>query len=112
VRLNSHSKNLFFVLPRFVGKSAYVECASSDAHLRMRTQLSHQSEENRFFLRLRAFALSLCVTLLGEQPMNRYRGKVNAPEFPVGLDWLNSQRPLSLTELRGKIVLLEFWTFC
>ncbi len=44
--------------------------------------------------------------------MNRYRGKVNAPEFPVGLDWLNSERPLTLAELRGKIVLLEFWTFC
>ena len=44
--------------------------------------------------------------------MNRYRGKVNAPAFPVGLDWLNSERPLTLAELRGKIVLLEFWTFC
>ncbi|MCC7145947.1 MAG: redoxin domain-containing protein [Phycisphaeraceae bacterium] len=35
-----------------------------------------------------------------------------APEFPAGLDWLNTPRPLSLTELRGKVVLLDFWTFC
>lgn len=37
---------------------------------------------------------------------------VNAPEFPPNLEWLNSPRPLTLAELRGKIVLLEFWTFC
>lgn len=44
--------------------------------------------------------------------MEKYRAKVNAPEFPAGLDWLNTDRPLTLAELRGKIVLLEFWTFC
>jgi len=41
-----------------------------------------------------------------------YLGKVNAPEFPPGAEWLNASRPLSLRELRGKIVLLDFWTFC
>ena len=44
--------------------------------------------------------------------MQTYRAKVNAPEFPANLDWLNTDRPLTLAELRGKIVLLEFWTFC
>jgi hypothetical protein len=44
--------------------------------------------------------------------MQTYQGKVNAPEFPSGLDWLNIDRPLTMSELRGKIVLLEFWTFC
>jgi thiol-disulfide isomerase/thioredoxin len=34
-----------------------------------------------------------------------------APEFPSGLDWLNTGRPLSLAELRGKVVLLDFWTY-
>lgn len=34
-----------------------------------------------------------------------------APEFPVGLEWLNSDRPLSIQrDLRGKVVLLDFWT--
>ena len=34
-----------------------------------------------------------------------------APEFPP-LQWLNTDKPLSLRELRGKIVLLDFWTYC
>ena len=44
--------------------------------------------------------------------MTRYKGKVNAPEFPVGLSWLNTSDSLTLSSLRGRIVLLEFWTFC
>ncbi len=40
------------------------------------------------------------------------QAKINAPEFPSQLEWVNTPRPLRLKELRGKIVLLEFWTFC
>lgn len=33
------------------------------------------------------------------------------PEFPAGLDWLNVPGPLRLgRELRGKVVVLDFWT--
>ncbi len=39
-------------------------------------------------------------------------GRVRAPEFPPGLAWFNTERPLTLAELRGKIVLLDFWTYC
>jgi hypothetical protein len=38
--------------------------------------------------------------------------QLSAPEFPDGVAWLNTERPLSLKELHGKVVLLEFWTFC
>jgi sugar lactone lactonase YvrE len=41
-----------------------------------------------------------------------YAGTVNAPDFPTGLDWLNADRPLSMKDLRGKVVLLDFWTYC
>lgn len=41
-----------------------------------------------------------------------YMGKVTAPEFPEGLEWLNTKRPLTLRDLRGKVVLLDFWTYC
>lgn len=34
-----------------------------------------------------------------------------APEFPAGLDWLNTDHPLTIESLRGKIVMLDFWTY-
>jgi len=39
-----------------------------------------------------------------------WAGKDAAPEFRNGLTWFNVQRPLTLADLRGKIVLLDFWT--
>jgi DNA-binding beta-propeller fold protein YncE len=36
---------------------------------------------------------------------------IRAPEFPADADWLNTDKPLSLRALRGKIVLLDFWTY-
>lgn len=44
--------------------------------------------------------------------MNKYTSRVHAPDFPAELDWLNTDRPLALRDLRGKIVVVEFWTFC
>ena len=41
----------------------------------------------------------------------RLVGEVNAPDFPPGLDWLNTDRPISLKELRGKVIILDFWTY-
>jgi thiol-disulfide isomerase/thioredoxin len=48
----------------------------------------------------------------GQKKVPEYAGKVNAPDFPEGIEWLNTDRPLSLRELRGKVVVLDFWTYC
>lgn len=36
---------------------------------------------------------------------------VRAPELR-GSAWLNTERPLKLSDLRGKLTLLDFWTYC
>ena len=41
-----------------------------------------------------------------------YDGAVDAPDFPPGLEWVNTDHPLTLAELRGKVLLLDFWTYC
>jgi sugar lactone lactonase YvrE len=35
-----------------------------------------------------------------------------APDFEGATGWLNSAGPISMKDLRGKIVLLDFWTLC
>lgn len=40
---------------------------------------------------------------------SNFANSVRAPEFPPDLEWINS-RPLSLADLRGKLVILDFWT--
>ncbi len=37
--------------------------------------------------------------------------RVRSPEFPRDLPWLNSKNPLTLKELRGRVILLDFWTY-
>ena len=35
-----------------------------------------------------------------------------AKDFPKGFTWLNTDRPLSLDDLKGHVVVLDFWTYC
>src|SRR6266567_4136383 len=41
-----------------------------------------------------------------------YEGSKLAPEFPADIEWLNTDKPITLKSLKGKIVLLDFWTYC
>lgn len=43
--------------------------------------------------------------------LGQTRGRVRAPELTGGISWLNTDTPLSLTALKGKVVLLDFWTY-
>jgi thiol-disulfide isomerase/thioredoxin len=38
--------------------------------------------------------------------------RVRAPEFPANYPWLNTEKPLSIESLKGRVVLLDFWTYC
>src|SRR5712664_1021915 len=46
-----------------------------------------------------------------EMPVQE-RARVRAPELSGGHGWLNTDKPLSLSALKGKVVLLDFWTYC
>ncbi len=41
---------------------------------------------------------------------DQLEGQVDAPDFPAGLDWLNTTQPLTLPQLHGKIVLINLWS--
>src|SRR5918998_50518 len=46
-----------------------------------------------------------------EEMPGRQSGRVRAPELEGHRGWLNTEKPLSLAALRGKVVLLDFWTY-
>jgi DNA-binding beta-propeller fold protein YncE len=67
-------------------------------------------------------AVSLCLLLAAgaraqdekggdDVSSTRERGRVRAPELEGGRGWLNTDAPLRLAGLRGKVVLLDFWTY-
>ncbi len=59
----------------------------------------------------RAFSTTATAETTSSLPDQSYAGTIPAPEFPDGLDWINTDAPIKLTDLKGKIVLLDFWTY-
>jgi thiol-disulfide isomerase/thioredoxin/sugar lactone lactonase YvrE len=45
-------------------------------------------------------------------PQNPFPKRFPAPDFDGGAEWLNVAGEITLRDVRGKIVLLDFWTYC
>ncbi len=52
------------------------------------------------------------VAFLDDTVQNPFPGAQKAPSFEGVDGWLNTAGPLELKDLRGKFVLLDFWTYC
>lgn len=62
--------------------------------------------------------LGLIFILSGTTPLfsfqmtdTKQQPKVRAPELTGGKGWLNTDKPITLAGLKGKMVLLDFWTY-
>ncbi len=67
----------------------------------------------RALLRSRITALILALSLTAVLPAGAKQPvsmKIPAPEFQGINEWINS-KPLTLKDLRGKVVVVHFWTF-
>lgn len=76
-----------------------------------------KSLQNRRFDILRGFvviAWIVCNTQhVTAQDLTPENGQiVPANAFVGGVEWINTQTPIRLEQLRGKFVLLDFWTYC
>lgn len=49
-----------------------------------------------------------------EEPANPFPQAIAVPEgiLEGGTEWLNTAQPIDMKDLKGKIVILDFWTFC
>jgi len=45
-------------------------------------------------------------------PPNPFPRRIKAPPFEGATAWLNTAAPLEIEQLRGKFVILDFWTYC
>src|SRR5262249_40795288 len=43
---------------------------------------------------------------------NPFPRRIPAPEHDGGIEWLNKDVEISLKDVRGKVVVLDFWTYC
>ena len=47
-----------------------------------------------------------------DEDAHPFTSKQKAPSLDGGVEWINTAGPIDLAKLRGKFVLLDFWTYC
>jgi hypothetical protein len=51
------------------------------------------------------------LALVLQDPSEKGTQDMKAPEFGSNVTWFNVEKPLTVAGLRGKLVLLDFWTY-
>jgi cytochrome c biogenesis protein CcdA/thiol-disulfide isomerase/thioredoxin len=119
-RLRGHAERLRFALGAVVAVGAFALAFNLDTRLQTSlpdwTNLLQEHTENSAYARTK-FERGKNVT---DRPASRPtpRGASGLPDYGLAPDfvqishWLNTgDRPLSLARLRGKVVLVDFWTY-
>lgn len=57
-------------------------------------------------------AVGIAMTLTASAPSTAQQVRAKPDLFAGATDWLNTAKPIASTDLLGKIVILDFWTYC
>ncbi len=74
----------------------------------------------RIFALVASLAITIFWATLGSAQQNQsqidlphpFPKREKAPSLTGGVAWINTSGPLELQDLRGKFVILDFWTYC
>lgn len=64
------------------------------------------------FIILFTIAISYSIIVNNTEAVEKGSSMVKAPELNGGTGWLNTDKPIYIKDLKGKVVLLDFWTYC
>ena len=70
-----------------------------------------KSVKSVFLKSVASIIVVLILMVQGVHMSAQERTRVRAPEITGGQGWLNTDKPLSIATLKGKVVLLDFWTY-